>query len=53
MFAKLYQLTVCSAFLADPCDGSVFDILGIRTGALGAKTDAACCLVSILSLSEM
>lgn len=53
MFAKLYQLTVCSVFLADPCDGSVFDILGIRTGALGAKTDAACCLVSILSLSEM
>lgn len=53
VFVKTFQLTVCSAFLVDLCDGNVFDILGIRTGALGGKTDVAYQVVSILSSSEV
>jgi hypothetical protein len=53
LVAETIQLTVCSAFLVDPCDGNVFDIPDIRTGALGVKTDVAYQVVSILSLSRV
>lgn len=52
-FVKTFQLTVCSAFLVDPCDGNAFDILGIRTGVLGGKTDVAYQVMSILSSSQV